>query len=160
MEFITRSLFIGIGATALFDLWGLGLHLAFGLPRPSWTLGGRWFGHVAGGKVWHDDISRAEPIPNETLLGWVGHYAIGVLYAAALLAIWGMGWAMAPTLGPALFVGVITIAAGWFLMAPGMGAGMAASKTPNPTKARLLGLAAHVVFGLGLYLSALLIKGF
>jgi hypothetical protein len=38
---------------------------------------------------------------------------------------------------------------------PGLGAGIAASKTPKPNVARLRSLMAHAVFGLGLYLSAL-----
>ena len=159
MEFIIRSLVIGIGATALFDLWGLALHLAFGLPAPAWGMGGRWFAHVARGQVWHADIARSPAVAGEAAIGWIGHYAVGVVYAAALLAIWGLGWATAPTLAPALIVGVVTISAGWFLMSPGMGGGIAASKAPNPTKARAMGLLAHVVFGLGLYLSALATKG-
>lgn len=159
MEFITRSLAIGIGATALFDLWGLALHLVFGLPVPSWSMGGRWFAQVARGQVWHDDIAMAAPVTGEAAIGWVGHYAVGIVYAAGLLAIWGPRWAAAPTLAPALFVGVVTISAGWFLMSPGMGGGIAASRAANPWKARGLGLLAHVVFGLGLYLSALTTKG-
>ena len=155
VDFIIRSLIIGVGATALFDLWGLALHLAFGLPAPAWGMGGRWFGHVARGRVWHDDIAQSPAVAAEAAIGWAGHYAVGVVYAAALLAIWGLGWATAPTLGPALFVGVVTISAGWFLMSPGMGGGIAASRAAHPWQARALGLAAHVVFGLGLYLSAL-----
>lgn len=41
-------------------------------------------------------------------------------------------------------------------MQPGMGFGVAASKTPKPNVARLRSLAAHTVFGFGLYLAALL----
>ena len=159
VEFILRSLAIGIGATALFDLWGLALHLAFGLPAPAWGMGGRWFAQVAKGNVWHDDIGRAAPVEGEAAIGWAGHYVVGIVYAGALLAIWGPGWAAAPTLAPALIVGVVTISAGWFLMSPGMGGGIAAAKAENPAKARALGLLAHVVFGLGLYLSALATKG-
>ncbi len=160
MAFIIHSLIIGIGATALFDLWGLALHLAFGLPAPGWAKGGRWFAHVARGQVWHDDIGAADPVANEAVIGWIGHYAVGSVFAGALLAIWGMGWAADPTLAPALIVGVVTISLGWFLMSPGMGGGIAAANAPNPWKARGLGLAAHVVFGVGLYLTALAIKGF
>lgn len=159
MEFITRSLVIGIGATALFDLWGLALHLAFGLPAPSWRMGGRWFAHIARGQIWHDDISTSPETAGEVQIGWVGHYAVGIVYAAALLAIWGLDWAKAPKLAPALIVGVVTISAGWFLMSPGMGGGIAASRAANPWKARALGLGAHGIFGLGLYLSALATKG-
>ena len=49
---------------------------------------------------------------------------------------------------------MITILAGWFLLAPGMGAGWAASKTPNPAKSRALNIAAHTAFALGLWLGA------
>ncbi|WP_336331352.1 DUF2938 family protein [Stenotrophomonas maltophilia group sp. Smal12] len=38
-----------------------------------------------------------------------------------------------------------------------MGAGIAASKTPAPGKAPLRSLVAHSVFGVGMYLSALLL---
>lgn len=158
MEFIIRSLIIGMGATALMDLWALTLHLTLGHPAPSWGMGGRWFAHVARGNIWHDDIGQSDAVPNESAIGWVGHYAVGIIYAAALLAIWGIGWAYAPTLGPALIVGIVTISAGWFLMSPGMGNGMAAANAANPWKARGLGLVAHLVFGLGLYLTALLIR--
>ena len=159
MEFIIRSLVIGIGATALMDLWAVALHLVAGQPAPSWGMGGRWFAHVARGHVWHDDIGQAAPVANEAAIGWVGHYAVGVVYAAALLGLWGMGWAHQPTLAPALIVGIVTISAGWFLMSPGMGNGMAASRAANPWKARGMGLVAHVVFGLGLYLTAVLAEG-
>ena len=84
---IIQSLIIGIGATALFDLWGLALHLAFGLPAPAWKLGGRWFAHVARGKLWHNDIAQSREIAGETAIGWAGHYLVGVVYAAALLII-------------------------------------------------------------------------
>lgn len=157
MAFVLHSLILGIAATALFDLWGLALHLVFGLPAPAWALGGRWFAHVARGKVWHEDIARAAPVKAEAAIGWLGHYAVGIVYAAALLAIWGPGWALAPSLVPALIVGVVTIGAGWFLMSPAMGGGIAAARAEAPWRERGLGLAAHMVFGLGLYLAARLL---
>ncbi len=159
MEFIIRSLIIGNGATALFDLWGLTLHLAFGLPAPAWGMVGRWFAHVARGQIWHENIAASTPVAGEAAIGWVGHYAVGVIYAGALLAIWGLGWAARPTLAPALIVGIVTISAGWFLMSPGMGNGIAASRADQPWKARAMGLLAHVVFGLGLYVTAVLTAG-
>jgi Protein of unknown function (DUF2938) len=154
--FLTASLFIGIGATALFDLWGLIRAKLAGTPAPDWRLAGRWFSHALRGHVFHNDIAAAAPVPHEQLKGWLGHYAIGVLYALVLLTFWGMGWAAAPTVGPALTVGIVTIAAGWFLMSPGMGNGWAASRSATPWRDRARGLVAHVVFGLGLYLSALI----
>lgn len=158
MSFLWQSIVIGTGATALFDLWLLALHRLFGMPNADWAMAGRWFAQAARGRVWHDDIGRAAPVAGERAIGWLGHYAVGITYAAALLAIWGPGWAAAPTLAPALTVGLVTIAAGWFVMSPGMGGGIADSRAAQPWKARALGLAAHAVFGLGLYLSALALR--
>lgn len=70
----------------------------------------------------------------------------------------GPGWLAHPTFWPAWIFAIITIAAGWFLLQPGLGVGWAASKTQNPTKVRILGLVAHTVFGIGLYGTALLLE--
>ena len=60
-----------------------------------------------------------------------------------------------PTLLPALAVGLVTVAAPFFLMQPGMGAGIAASRTARPAAARMQSLLTHAIFGLGMYLVAL-----
>nr|WP_278252770.1 DUF2938 family protein [Stenotrophomonas maltophilia] len=57
----------------------------------------------------------------------------------------------------ALAFGTLSVAAPFLILQPGMGAGLAASKTPAPGKARLRSLVAHSVFGAGMYLSALLL---
>lgn len=72
-------------------------------------------------------------------------------FAALLLAIWGLDWARQPTIGPALIVGIGSVAAPFFLMQPGMGLGIAASRTSDPRAARRRSLATHTVFGFGLY---------
>jgi hypothetical protein len=43
----------------------------------------------------------------------------------------------------------------FFIMQPSFGLGIAASRTPKPTQARLKSLATHTVFGVGLYVCAL-----
>ena len=43
----------------------------------------------------------------------------------------------------------------FFIMQPAFGLGVASSKTPNPTGARLKSLMRHIVFGVGLYVCAL-----
>ncbi|MCY1457414.1 hypothetical protein D9M71_747140 [compost metagenome] len=55
---------------------------------------------------------------------------------------------------PALLFGLASLAAPFFILQPGMGAGIAASRTPRPNTARLRSLMAHTVFGIGLYLAA------
>jgi hypothetical protein len=56
-----------------------------------------------------------------------------------------------------MIVGIVTIGAGWFILQPAMGAGIAASKRPDANQIRAMNVAGHIVFGLGLYGSALLI---
>jgi hypothetical protein len=158
LEFIVKSVLIGAGATALLDLWAQFLKRAFGLPAPNWAMTGRWFGHLAKGRFAHEDIARSEPVPNELALGWLAHYLIGILFAAILLAIWGLDWARNPTFLPALIVGLVTVGCGWFILQPGMGAGMASSRKPNANQIRAMGIAGHIVFSIGLYAAALLIR--
>jgi len=52
-DFLYRTILIGIGATALLDLWALLLNRIFGIPAANWALVRRWFCHLAGGEVFH-----------------------------------------------------------------------------------------------------------
>jgi len=156
-EFVVRAVLIGIGATAVVDLWGLFVVRVFGAPATNWGLFGRWLGHFPRGRFVHDSIAKASAVRGELLLGWSAHYAIGIGFAALLIAICGLGWARNPTPLPALIFGLVTVAAPFFVMQPAMGAGIAASKTPKPGPARLRSIANHTAFGIGLYLSALLV---
>lgn len=157
-DFLFRSLVIGIGATALLDLWTLLLNRVFGWPLPNWGFVGRWFGHIPQGRFAHQNIATSSPVRNELAVGWIGHYLVGILFAAALLAIWGLDWARNPTLLPALIVGLVTVGCGWFILQPGLGLGVAASKRPDANRIRALNIANHIVFGIGLFLSALIIR--
>lgn len=158
LEVIGRSLAIGIAATALLDLWALFLNRAFGVPLSNWAAVGRWFAYLPRGHLTHDTIAETPPVANELAIGWIMHYLIGVLFAAIVLLLWGLDWARNPTLLPALIVGVVTVGCGWFILQPGMGFGLAASKRPNANQVRLIGLINHVVFGLSLWLAALLMR--
>lgn len=158
LEVIGRSLAIGIVATALLDLWALFLNRAFGIPLANWAAIGRWFANLPRGRFMHDTIAETPPVPNELAIGWIMHYLIGALFAAIVILIWGLDWARNPTLLPALIVGVVTVGCGWFILQPGLGFGLAAGKRPNAGQIRLIGLINHVVFGLGLWLAALLLR--
>jgi hypothetical protein len=155
IEFITRAFFIGIGATVVLDLWSLLLH-ALGVAMPNWGLVGRWIGHMPRGRFVHESIANAAPIRGEIAIGWTAHYVIGLFYAAALLAIIGLDWARQPTLMPALVFGWATLVAPFFIMQPGMGSGIAASKTPKPNVMRFRAFLSHTLFALGMYATALL----
>ncbi|PAU63895.1 hypothetical protein BZL41_11280 [Pseudomonas sp. PIC25] len=147
---------IGIGATAVMDLW-LSLLRRLGVQTLSMAFIGRWVGHLFRGRFAHAAIAKAQPIPSELALGWLTHYVVGVAFAGVLVALAGIDWTANPTLLPAVLVGAGTVVAPLFVMQPAMGAGFAASKTPTPLKNCLRSLANHTVFGLGLFISALLI---
>lgn len=153
-----RCLVIGTGATVLMDIWAIILFKFFGQGRPNWAPVGRWFWHLREGKVFHDDIGKAKPYANELALGWISHYVIGIVYAYMLVMFTGTSWLAQPTFLPAWIWGIITVAAGWFLLQPGLGIGWAASKLPNANKVRFLNLVSHTVFAVGLYGTALLIR--
>jgi len=153
MNHLLATLLIGIGATAVTDLWGFARKLLLGKAPPNYALVGRWIAHMIHGRFRHDAIATSAPLRGEHIIGWTAHYLIGIAFAAVLIGIWGPAWIQQPTMGPALIVGIGTVAAPFLLMQPGMGAGIAASRTPRPAAARLQSLITHTVFGLGLYAS-------
>lgn len=149
---------VGIGATAVMDAW-LAILSRLGVPTTGFAMVGRWVGHMRRGRFVHVAIAKAPPIRNELALGWLTHYAVGIVFAALLLAVQGAAWLERPTFLPALAVGVATVAAPWLVMQPAMGSGVLASKTPAPLQNCLRNLANHAVFGAGLYLAAVALAG-
>jgi hypothetical protein len=148
---------LGLGATILFDLWLVALGLKTGSP-PDMSPLGRWVWRMKDGVFRHDDIGKAAPYAREKALGWAVHYAVGLAYGVIFALIIGPGWLAAPTLLPAWIFGIVTLGAGWFILQHCLGAGMAASRTPNPGARRIEGLIGHTVFGIGIWLTALLIR--
>lgn len=157
LELALRAGLIGSGATLLLDAWNAGLWRWFGIPSLDPAMLGRWFGHMARGRFRHERIAAAPPIQGERAVGWLAHYGIGIGWAVVLLLIWGLDWARHPTLAPALVVGLGTLVAPFFIMQPGMGNGVLASRTARPGAARLKSVASHTVYGIGLYAAAALL---
>jgi hypothetical protein len=145
------AILIGTGATAFLDLWSAARTWLSGAPMPDYGLVGRWLAYLARGRYFHQTIAKAVPIAGERPIGWIAHYLIGIGFAAILLGLWGTEWVRQPTLIPALIVGIGSVAAPFLLMQPGMGAGIAASRTPDPRAARRRSITTHAVFGFGLY---------
>lgn len=151
LEYLMCALLIGAGATAFMDVVAAARKWLFGVPSSDYGLVGRWLAYLACGRFRHDPIGASPPVRGEDLIGWTAHYLIGIAFATILLAIWGLDWTCRPTMGPALIVGIGSVAAPFLVMQPGMGAGIAASRTPRPAVARLRSLVTHAVFGVGLY---------
>lgn len=153
--YLSGAIFIGIGATIIMDLWAIFLRKGFNISSLSFCLVGRWFSYMQDGIFRHDKISSAEKRPAECAIGWAAHYLIGIAYAFLLVIPASGAWLVSPSFMPALILGVATVVFPFFMMQPAFGFGIAAAKTSNPAQARVKSVVNHAVFGVGLYLSAI-----
>ena len=152
---IVGAIAIGVGATLVMDLWNLFLDRTFGIPSLDYCLLGRWLRHMPGGTLRHASIAAAPRKPLECTFGWIAHYSIGVVFALVFVFLASGDWLARPTLVPALLYGVGTVVFPFFILQPSLGLGIAASRAPRPSRARLKSLVTHTVFGVGLYVCAL-----
>ena len=148
------AIVVGVGATLFMDLCALFLNRAFRIPSPNYCLVGRWFSHMPEGTFKHASIAAAPQKRSECAVGWIAHYVVGAVYALMLVVLVSGSWLARPTLLPALLFGVGTVLVPFLVMQPSFGLGIGASRTPNPTQARLRSLMAHTAFGVGLYVCA------
>lgn len=153
---IIQSIFVGIVATAFMDIVAIILHRCFAIQGLNYAMVGRWIGHLPKGRFIHSPISASSTIKFERLIGWLAHYFIGIVFAYLLLSIAGPVWAENPKPALPLLFGVVSIVAPFLVLQPGMGAGIAARKTPKPNVARSKSFVAHLSFGVGLWLGAVL----
>lgn len=153
--FLVNALVLGVGATAFMDIIALLQRRLFGIPSLNYAMVGRWIGHLPRGTFIHRPIGISRPVRGEAALGWGAHYLIGVLFAAMFLALAGADWLNRPAIMPALVFGVATVLVPFLVLQPGLGAGIAARKTPEPNTAWLRSLFAHCSFGVGLWVTGL-----
>lgn len=153
---VLRAVAVGVGATFFMDVWNFVLKRVFGIPSLNYCLLGRWLLHMPEGRFRHASIAAAARKSHECSTGWLAHYATGVVFAVVFVcAVASADWLARPTLLPALLYGVVTVIFPLFVMQPALGLGLASSRAPRPTQARLKSLGTHIVFGLGLYACAL-----
>ncbi|MFC3216548.1 DUF2938 family protein [Novosphingobium panipatense] len=158
MEIIVRAALVGIGGTIILDIYAALVQRFIGTPATNWRMVGRWIGHMPQGQFIQFNLGRAKPVPGEHALGWIFHYVIGVGYGLLLVTIWGTGWLEAPTIVPPLILALTLLVLPYFVMMPGMGMGMAGSRTPKPNVTRLKSVIGHSVFGSGMYFTAQLLE--
>jgi hypothetical protein len=152
--YFLSTLAIGLGATLFMDLWALFLKYTFRVPLANYCLVGRWLRHMPEGTFRHASIVAAAPKRFECAVGWIAHYVLGVIYVLILVAFVSTSWLVRPTFWPVILFAVGSLLVPFLIMQPAFGLGMAASKTPNPTQARLRSLMAHIAFGVGIYTCA------
>jgi uncharacterized membrane protein YagU involved in acid resistance len=145
----------GVVATLFMDVWQRLVLPRLGVPPGNWGLVGRWFVQAGRGRIFHDSIAAAPEVPNETAIGWVGHYAVGILYGVVFVLL-VRGWlGLEPSLLSGLVFGIASVVVPWLFFMPAMGNGVLGSRTPKPALACLLAFLAHSVFGVGLAVGAM-----
>jgi hypothetical protein len=154
VEFVLRTVLIGVGATLVMDAWVFLLR-QFRIASLNFAFLGRWIGHLSRGQWSRESIARATPVRGELLIGWCAHYSIGIIFSALLLSTFGLKWARSPSVFPALLIGIVTVLAPLLILQPALGAGIASSKTAAPIFNSMKSLVTHIVYGFGLYLAAL-----
>jgi Protein of unknown function (DUF2938) len=146
-----KATLVGIGGTIVLDLYALMMSRVLGASATNWAMVGRWFGNMAHGQFVQIAMSEAAPSKGELAIGWIAHYAIGICYGLLLSALWGKVWLDRPTLLPPLILAWVLLAAPYLIMMPGMGMGIAGSRTSKPNITRLKSVMGHSVFGIGMY---------
>jgi hypothetical protein len=155
---LLQILLLGFGATLFMDLWSWIQRNILKIPTLNYALVARWVLYMPQGKFKHSPIMKSNPMRGERILGWFLHYFIGVVFAAGLIVLVGRTWFSEPSISLGLLTGIITLVFPFFIIQPCLGLGVAASKTPTPWKARTLSLLTHSSYGLGLYITASIIK--
>ena len=157
VETILKLVLIGIGATICMDIWAQTLKRLFNVQALNWGLVGRWIANMPKGQFIHTNILKATPHEYENALGWGAHYGVGIVFAFGFAFHSGLEWVTGPDALSAWLFGISTVVFPFFIMQPGLGLGIAASKTPDPVKGRFLSCLAHSVFGLGMFGTAWLL---
>jgi len=151
MEFIIKTVLIGVFANVAIDLWATFSNKLLKFPRTNWAMVGRWLGHIPSGKLTHHPISTSPAIRFENIIGWAFHYLIGIVYAFLYFVLVSLALDEQPSALSAWLFGLVTILSPWFIMQPSLGMGICASKAPKPNMVRLQNFALHSIFGLALF---------
>ena len=111
---------------------------------------GRMSAGWARGRFCYDHPGEMEQFANETLIGHITHYTIGVGFAVPFVLGWSIfvGGPASPVW--ALVYGVATTVASLFIVYPSMGLGVFGRRSPDGIKAPLSSLANHLFFGVGM----------
>nr|WP_288836896.1 DUF2938 family protein [uncultured Flavobacterium sp.] len=152
-----RTILVGIGATVTVDLFTA--ILSFFTHKGHGILYiGRWVSYIFKGKIFHNNIMETPRISNELIIGWLSHYVIGILFAFVLVSVFRIKWLQYPNFLAAIKIGLLTLFFPVCILQPAMGFGIGFSKLPESgfllTKIILI----HLVYGFGLYFTALILK--
>nr|WP_314265740.1 DUF2938 family protein [uncultured Moellerella sp.] len=159
IEIISYILLLGIISTLFMDFIGVIQARLFRSPGLNYAFVGRWaLSILLKGQFKHDPIMATPSIAGEKVLGWCLHYLIGIVFATLMVFYIINNNQVKPNFIAAIATGIISLIAPYFIMQPGFGFGIAASKLPTANKVRLKSFIAHLSYGLGLYLAMLILN--
>ncbi len=150
---------IGVGATLMLDLFAALRARLTGSPGMNWGKVGRWLGHLPRGHLTLTGPIASVAIPGEVVMGWAFHYGVGIALTAVMTVVLGTDWLGHPPFFPVVGFGVLTVTMPMLTLQPALGMGLAARHAALPWLVRRNSLITHFVFGIGLFLSAVLLNG-
>ena len=159
-DIFLKATLVGVGGTIILDLYAFIMSRVLGVPATNWATVGRWFGNIAHGQFVQVTMNEAAPCKGELAIGWIAHYVIGIGYGLLLLGLSGKVWLERPTLLPPMILAWVLLIAPFLMMMPGMGMGIAGSRTTKPNVTRLKSVIGHSVFGLGMYATGRLLASY
>lgn len=157
MDFVVTGVLVGVLGTVAMDLFNhlfarLGLIIKIDV-RAIGRMSAGW----ARGRFSYNHPKELAATSNESLLGYITHYAIGVGLAMPFVLGWNLlvGGPLSPLW--ALVYGVATTVASVFFVYPSLGLGVLGLRSPDGIKAPLSSLANHLFFGVGMAVAALVV---
>ncbi len=157
MDLVVVGVVLGVLGTITMDLLNsifarLGLIIKIDVSTIGRMSAG-WF----HGRFRYRHPKELAPVSNETLLGYITHYAIGVGLAVPFVIFWDLlvGEPFSPIW--TLVYGIATTVASVFFVYPSLGLGIFGHKSPDGIKALLTSLANHFFFGAGMTVAVMII---
>lgn len=159
MKTFCKTALVGLGATATVDLFTF--ILSFFTHKGHGILYiGRWVTYTFKGTFFHYNIIETPSGDYELIIGWITHYVIGIVFAFGLVAVFGKKWLAKPNFLAAMIVGNITLFFPICILQPAMGFGIAFSNLPQTGFLLTKIIFIHVIYGLGLYITAIAVQRF
>lgn len=156
---IVKTILVGTGATVAIDCFTFIVSHFGNTPRGILFVG-RWLTYMPKGKFFHHTIIETPSIANELIIGRIAHYCIGITFAFLLTVVYGGKWLTKPTIFPALVIALITLVTPIFILQPALGFGIAFSNMPEQIHLITKTLIIHTTYGVGLYVSAIILNTF
>ena len=157
MDLVVTGVAAGVLGTLAMDALNLLFARTGMLSKIDVAMIGRMAAGWARGRFRYGHPGEMKQVANETLFGYVTHYAIGVSLALPFVLGWDLlvGGPASPLW--ALAYGVATTVASWFFVYPSMGLGALGRLSPDGMKAPLSSLANHLFYGVGMAVGVALV---